>query len=73
LLLFLLLFQPKKTESLLAIGGFMAMRLQMFVLFFCLLFAAGTLMFDHGTFSAGTALGSLLTAGLIAAIIKPRK
>jgi hypothetical protein len=51
----------------------MAFRVQYFVLFFCLLFASGTLLLGHGTFSLGTVLGSLLTAAVIAAIIKPRK
>jgi hypothetical protein len=51
----------------------MAFRIQYFVLFFCLLFAGGTMLFDRGNFSAGTAIGALLTAAVIAAVIKPKK
>ena len=51
----------------------MAYRLQFFILFFCMLFAGGTLLIDHGSFNLGTALGAFLTAGVIAAVIKPRK
>lgn len=51
----------------------MAFRIQWFVVFFCLLFAGGTLLLNHGDFSAGILVGSLLTALGIAAIIQPKR
>lgn len=49
----------------------MAFRLQHFILFFCLLFSGGTLLINDGNFSLGTTAGALLTAGIIASIVKP--
>lgn len=44
----------------------------MFIVCFCLLFSLGTMILDHGGASAGTFVGSLLTAGVIAAVVKPK-
>jgi len=51
----------------------MAYRLTWFLVFFCMLFAGGTFFLNHGVFHVGTLLGSLLTAGVIAAIIQAKK
>ena len=51
----------------------MAYRITWFLTFFFLLGTSGTFLLANGHFNAGVALGSVITAAVIAAIIKPKR